>query len=402
MLIFRHIPKTAGTSINEFICKYLSYNNTNYNSKYYYNEYFLKYLNTKIESTKYLTGHISSYYIDKINKPSISFTFLRDPMNRTISQYNHFKKIIRENVDIKYGVFGLDKVNTELKNYLGKDSVDINKYFKNDLIIYNGVANFQCKYLDYQIKEFYGEDLKYDLYDENMLERAKENLCSLDFFGLQEEMYKSILLLCYHCGFKPTRTFPILNVSSTSEVIDDETTHIIYKNLDLDYKLYVFAKKIFSRRTKDLTYKKVLENYENVMFYNNRICDVNNYDERNVHFNDGWYPSEGTHIWSGPSSVSEIDFSINYVKNIRIVFNVIDNKSGIDVKDMKISVNYINTDFSFDKGNGKVSFIISSRILKLNKKLTTIRIAVGNTTKIDTDSRLLGICIANFKIQEEV
>ena len=107
-LFFLHIPRTGGTTVDAILLKNFNQDSVLkiYNANEYKNNRF--YDSDEIKKIKYITGHL---LLDKYDPPQIYgqevsvFTFLRDPIQRLISEYifyktwtnNHLYKYINEN-----------------------------------------------------------------------------------------------------------------------------------------------------------------------------------------------------------------------------------------------------------------------------------------------------------------
>jgi len=86
-IVFQHIPKCAGTSINkeisrnfhkQDICPEKLNNLENFSAK-------------ELNSYNYFSGHYDSWRIGLIPGPKFVFTFLRDPQERIISLFNFWQ-----------------------------------------------------------------------------------------------------------------------------------------------------------------------------------------------------------------------------------------------------------------------------------------------------------------------
>jgi len=92
IILFFHIPKTAGTSVREQIIFHLKMKPE-------------KRLNVKdisdiaymphqvLNSFDFISGHIGIQLLNRIERPTVKLIFLRDPVARTRSQYQYLKKL---------------------------------------------------------------------------------------------------------------------------------------------------------------------------------------------------------------------------------------------------------------------------------------------------------------------
>ena len=174
-LVFLHIPKTAGSSIGSF-----------FDSQFQEDEVCHIYSgnpNVELEKAliddriKFIRGHFGLY---KALRPSLNntdvfiFTFLRDPVNRVISLYNHLKR--RQLTE------HLDRMNqvTSLQSFL-----DLKQDF-----------NEQTRYLSgIQGKEKFQKSIS-DAYAQ-----AINNASKINFIGSVEHLQKDMQLLCKQLDF---------------------------------------------------------------------------------------------------------------------------------------------------------------------------------------------------------
>lgn len=108
MIIFPHIPKTGGTTFVNYVSSklksdevlILDYEKLRigpdsgkiYDYKKVVDKYFLGLTKEEKDKIKFLTGHAVPYGIHKHFSQSAKYiTFLRDPIERTVSLYNYFR-----------------------------------------------------------------------------------------------------------------------------------------------------------------------------------------------------------------------------------------------------------------------------------------------------------------------
>ena len=90
-----------------------------------------------------------------------------------------------------------------------------------------------------------------------MLQSAKDNLLSMDYFGLTEFQKYSQQLFEYTFGLEFIEPFAQLSVthSDKAKLTDEETAKVLKLNM-LDIKLYQFAKDLFLQRVKFMKIQK--------------------------------------------------------------------------------------------------------------------------------------------------
>jgi hypothetical protein len=89
-LCFVHIPKTAGTAIDHAF-KSLFRADEVFHGKTVYD--YQPYSREELADYRFFSGHIQRDYFEKLPENTRYFTFLRNPVKRTISHYRYFRKI---------------------------------------------------------------------------------------------------------------------------------------------------------------------------------------------------------------------------------------------------------------------------------------------------------------------
>ena len=86
--------------------------------------------------------------------------------------------------------------------------------------------------------------------DDQLLSLAKKRLSEFHFFGIVEQMKKSVELLCTTFGWNIPNPTPFLNQSKKPShyILDEYTISKIKQHSILDQKLYDYAKDLFQKR----------------------------------------------------------------------------------------------------------------------------------------------------------
>lgn len=86
LYVFYHIPKTGGVTFMRLIDKNFPGESFDINNCF----------RGKLQSVKFIYGHFDISYLEKHkyfeDREIIKFTFLREPISRSLSYYNHFNK----------------------------------------------------------------------------------------------------------------------------------------------------------------------------------------------------------------------------------------------------------------------------------------------------------------------
>ena len=227
MLCFFHTPKTAGTSVREFI-------RTKIHPK---SEIIIRWANDvalisdeQLRALDFISGHIGYSLLGRLRPRPYTLSFFRNPIDRTISQYRYFQQLQAEpeKSDIRSSLR-----KRPLKELLrDTDSFHVESAFRNTQC-WNMVSDW-----------WFGNRPK--LRPEEALEIAKSHVMQLDFVGLVEQMDVSLTRLCSDCGWENSGALS-LNVTSSEfpAEIDQETIDMIAEQNQLDIDLYEFVRREF-------------------------------------------------------------------------------------------------------------------------------------------------------------
>jgi hypothetical protein len=224
MIIFIHIPKTAGTTLDKIIER-------QYESKAIFKteptrhwesiDEFKNLPNSQKKKFKIIMGHMYFGLHEYLPVRSTYLTMMRDPIDRIISYYYYvlrypgsylYPAVTSQHMSLKeFAMSGLSK---ELEN-------------------------FQTRLL--------AGDMKVDLrrYSESSLERAKENITNhFGLVGISEKFDESLLLMKRVFGWNSTY-YVKLNVTKnrpSKKEIPKETLDVIEENNSLDVELYKYIR----------------------------------------------------------------------------------------------------------------------------------------------------------------
>lgn len=210
MLIFVHIPKTAGGSLISII-------SSQYDSHEIFRMGFPE-QNTAAKinhNIKCVLGH-TFYGQHEELAPHIYVTMLRDPVERVISHYYYAKDILK--------------------------SEKVERYSLEEFAQSGWYANMQTRYITGGKPE---------------LEKAINHLKTFGFFGITEMFAESVFLMKKTLGWEDIH-YSAVNVNTgrpKKETIPKETVEIIKKANHLDIQLYQWAKKDFEDRLSALDNK---------------------------------------------------------------------------------------------------------------------------------------------------
>jgi hypothetical protein len=223
---FIHIPKTAGTTLRSIVDLQMGHKNvlTYYNQP---NRSLLDNLDALVSTNSHyqaLIGHFQFGVHQNIGREAQYFTFLRDPVDLTISAYYE---------RLKTGRSEFEKPDGSIMSII--EHIDANLF---------GYTNLQTRIVA-------GIDGKEVLTEED-LDLAKENIEKYyKFVGISEMFDQSILLLSKILGWRPC-IYGTLNKGPDSKEIGDDVRDAIVKITPFDKELYDFARKRLEQSIADI------------------------------------------------------------------------------------------------------------------------------------------------------
>jgi hypothetical protein len=246
-LLFLHIHKTAGTTLHRIIER-------EYNPFQVYTiegrmiewsiNHFKKLPQQRRAALRVVKGHMSFGLHEFLPQPSTYITFLRDPVERSISSYYYAKG---------------NPLNPFHKR-IAREKIDLPTFL--DLTPWNN--NLQCKALGgVDRREFRPLDLFMEMArpgaippdpgvdrwsSARTLQKAQENLTRyFSFIGLTERFTESLVLLKHLFGWKLSSysSYRISRNRPKRESLDSAILAAVEKRNQFDRALYEFGKKIF-------------------------------------------------------------------------------------------------------------------------------------------------------------
>lgn len=212
-IIFLHIPKTAGTSLRQVIKK--EYPRSQCVFIYSHTPEFLAAVRKKLPRARMVYGHLSFGIHEILGIEARYVTFLRHPVRRVLSFYNHQvrKKDAEFYRQVKAGMSLIEMLESGICHQVNNHMVRI-------ISGHQGTA---------------------PVHDIAVLERAVNNIAQhFVFVGVVEHMAESVARLGRELGFHGRHRISRrnLNLNPISRLIDERTRSAIEYHNRLDLMLY--------------------------------------------------------------------------------------------------------------------------------------------------------------------
>ncbi len=435
ILYFVHIPKTAGTTFATVLESFFDLDSIC--PEHLWHELlpekklnFLKY--------KLIWVHYGYCLYQILPKKPVYVTMLRDPIKQTISSIEHRirdpdPRLIHLN---KFIGKTLHEILTDSSvklspdpqtNYIGLNP-DVSSMI--DLSNRESIFNFNFATTMKLTKSKTTHD--------ELIKTTRQNLSKFVFVGIAEKFEESLFLLCYTFGWRPTSNLWKRNVSPKhikTNALPPKALQKISDATQLDKKLYEYGLELFEERyskmVEDLKAKYFEPSFENLPFREimykmlekhfeekineSKIPLVNSidYDFSQKILGSGWYWREileetsDAFRWSGPDTVSTIDFPLNKENDLAIQFRVMRTIIPQVLKSLKLQVNGHPIEIKkLEEKSGSAVFegFIPKSALMNKKHFVQLSFEVDRTinphemNSLDPTDRALGIAIDRIKI----
>lgn len=234
MLIFFHVPKAAGTTFREMLRLEISASKV-LNLQGSGGISFMT--DDDLNSMDLISGHVGIDLLKRIHRPHVSITILRDPVSRVVSQYRYIRAQAKEGR--RYYFSSNRWLTLSLSDVLRDEDPFIESTFRNT----------QAWFFT---SDWPATSRDRSLCDQDVLDRAKENIERLDYFGIVEDLDLSYRAMNrkFHWALVNNAW---LNRSEGDELeMTSELVEQIQSENRLDVELYAWAKKRFYEKTEQI------------------------------------------------------------------------------------------------------------------------------------------------------
>jgi hypothetical protein len=264
VLFFLHLPKTGGLSLISILDQHFSEEEILPLHSAPTPELFDLYSPERLSKIRLVRGHFmfgpqGDGIYQHISQNPICLTMMREPVARTISQYQflvrgprisiHPKRIsVSNGKEYLYQEESDDRVATlhrEIRDMTLEEFVCDSRYHE---LVYNrqsrfilgSISGFPRRYNDTEA-----------LSEDALIQLGKERIERFAFLGLTERFHESVHLLTYMLGWEPVKEIPELNVSNETikfNQLSKRTLCAIEERNRIDAELYRYAKELFDER----------------------------------------------------------------------------------------------------------------------------------------------------------
>jgi len=216
-LYFLHIPKTAGTTLQLWMGQNFS---TDEALPVVSSVELGKLPKQEIDRKRFIVGHFGISFGKHYRTPDRTVTWLRNPVERTISEYYYWKRVAALHPTASR-VVGLP-MTSGLEDCLADHEFSRSR------------ANVQTR----DLGNYNFDPIRFFVSDSELMSNAIRTVESMEFVGITEQMQLSVDMLNWHLGWRPTQFDQHENKSARS-CNTSETSLSLAKEMNrLDLELY--------------------------------------------------------------------------------------------------------------------------------------------------------------------
>jgi hypothetical protein len=231
-IIFIHLQKTAGTTAVRYLRHFFAPERSMSHGD------CLEIPRGQLRDYDFISGHFGIDYVEDILAGNYSFTFLREPVERVVSQYTFLNQAPRSEKTDRFPLFAMGRRLT-LDEFVRSTNEEVTTV----------VENMQAWQLAYS----YSAESRNELgavSDDELLERAMANLAKLTRVGFKETFDRDFTAILADLRLPTPGKWGRLNRTPKPvpvESVDPETRAIIESRVAVDLRLYEHARDTYGK-----------------------------------------------------------------------------------------------------------------------------------------------------------
>ena len=239
-LLYFHIPKTAGSSLNHFFGHHIEKHHFHIESVPKLDQHFC-------HEYDFISGHISYSRMSKMLNLDewVTFATFREPLSHVISHLSWVRKLADPGEEARFRAHPeiFQKIALKMKEFDFSDARDISSFITwLDEIKFYYFHNTQLHYMHQTHNQ--------STLNDKQVAMAIENMNQIDFIGIQEKSNEFMQMLSTEFGWK-TEKRKTLNVNKHKYGFnrhDPESAKALLPLYEKDLIIYEEAKKLFKRQ----------------------------------------------------------------------------------------------------------------------------------------------------------
>lgn len=231
-IFFNHIPKTAGTTFYEYISRFYKESEIYPKSSLGGYEAITNFNEVISDDIKFIASHKN--FREDLDDSWNIITFVRDPRERLLSLYNHWKSWTNEEID---SAPTDDDVKNLKKSFKDKSLVEILK-LEDELINFHFINGLSKNLIPINKHHLINNENK-------LLKEAKKQLDKMSFIGVVERFEESQFLFEYLFNLPHEKNLEKLNERTYDFTFTKDEEDEIDRAIAVDIEIYDYALKKF-------------------------------------------------------------------------------------------------------------------------------------------------------------